>query len=116
MVIEIKRGEIIILDFNPVIGSEQGDIRPAIVLQNNISNKFSPTTIVAPFTSQIFNKNYPTNVFVPKEISGLKKDSNLLLNQIKTIDKSRIKKRVCSLDFPTMIKVDLAIKVSLGLN
>lgn len=115
MVKQIKKGDIVILNFNHSIGSEQGEIRPAVVLQNNISNKYSPTTIVAPLTSQFFKKNYPTNVFVSKEVSGLKKDSSILLNQIKTIDKSRIQKKICSLNYQTMMKIDLAIKVSLGL-
>lgn len=115
MVKEIKRGDIVILNFDPSIGSEQGNVRPAIVLQNNISNKYSRTTIVAPLTSKIFKKDYPTNVFISKEISKLKKGSNVLLNQIKTIDKSRINKKVSSLDSSIMMKIDLAIKVSLGL-
>jgi len=115
MVKNIKRGDIVILNFNPSIGHEQGYIRPAIILQNNISNKYSPTTIVAPLTSQIFKKDYPTNVFISKKISKLKKDSNVLLNQIKTIDKNRIKKIICKLDSEIMKKVDLAIKISLSL-
>src|SRR6056297_3511797 len=111
MVKQIKRGDIVILNFNPAIGSEQGEIRPAVVLQNDISNKYSSTTIVAPLTSQLFKKDYPTNVFISKASSKLKKDSNVLLNQIKTIDKSRIKRKICSLDYQTLMKIDLAIKV-----
>jgi mRNA interferase MazF len=113
---QIKRGEILIIDFEPVKGSEQGRIRPALVIQNNISNENSPTTIVAPITSRVYTKEFPTNVFIQKSISKLDKNSTILLNQIRTIDKSRIIKRISKLDYETMQKVDLAIKVSLGLN
>lgn len=112
---EIKRGDIVLVNFEPVKGSEQGGIRPSLIIQNDIFNRYSPTTIVAPMTSKLFKKEYPTNVFVPKEDSGLDKDSTILLNQIKTIDKSRIIKKVGSLDFFLMNQVDMAVKVSLSL-
>ncbi len=112
---ETKRGDIVLVDFEPVKGSEQGGIRPALIIQNNIYNKYSTTTIVAPITSKLYKKEYPTNVFLYKNDSNLDKDSNILLNQIKTIDKLRIKKKISTLPNEIMNKVDLAIKISLGL-
>ncbi|MBI2499849.1 type II toxin-antitoxin system PemK/MazF family toxin [Candidatus Woesearchaeota archaeon] len=113
---EIKRGEIVLVDFEPVKGSEQGGIRPSLIIQNDIFNKYSPTTIVAPITSKSFKKEYPTNVLIKKEDSKLNLDSTILLNQIKTIDKSRIIKRISSLNIYTMNKVNRAIKVSLSID
>lgn len=113
---EIKRGDFVLVDLNPTLGSEQGGVRPCLILQNNNGNKYSPLTIVAPITSKKFTKEFPTNVFISSSTSGLNKDSTILLNQIKTIDKSRIKKIICSLDSSTINKVDCAIKISLGLN
>jgi len=112
----IKRGEIVLVNLEPVIGSEQGRIRPVLVIQNDISNEFSPTTIIAPITSKVYKKEYPTNVFIPKQNSKLDKDSTILLNQIRTIDKFRIIKKISNLNNFIMKKVDLAIKVSLGLE
>ena len=113
---KIKRGEIFLAILEPVKGSEQGGIRPVLVIQNDTSNQYSPTTIIAPITSKIYEKDYHTNVFIKKEESKLDKDSTILLNQIRTIDKSRIKKYISNLNYLIMNKVDLAIKVSLGLN
>jgi mRNA interferase MazF len=113
---KIKRGEIILANLEPVKGSEQGRIRPVLVIQNDTSNEFSPTTIIAPITSRIYEKEYPTNVFISREDSRLDKDSTVLLNQIRTIDKSRIIKKLHPLDAEIMKKVDLAIKISLDLN
>ena len=113
---KIKRGDILLVNLEPVIGSEQGRIRPVLVIQNDISNEYSPTTIIAPITSKVYKKEYPTNVFLSKQDSKLDKDSTVLLNQIRTIDKSRIKRRISSLNGFTMKKVDLAIKISLDLN
>jgi len=113
---EIKRGDIVLVDFEPVRGSEQGGIRPSLIIQNDIFNKYSPTTIVAPITSKRFNKNYPTNVFISKTESNLNKDSTILLNQIKTIDKTRVIKRIGGLNPMIMMSVDIAIKVSLSLD
>ena len=89
----IERGDIIIVDLEPVKGSEQGGIRPSVIIQNDIGNKYSPTTIIAPITGKKFSKEFPTNVKLLKDDSGLEKDSVILLNQIKTIDKSRIIKK-----------------------
>lgn len=114
--IEIKRGDIVLVNFEPVRGSEQGGIRPSLIIQNDIFNKYSPTTIVAPITSKLFKKEYPTNVLIKKEDSKLNRDSTILLNQIKTVDKSRIVKKISLSDNFTMNKVDRAIRVSLALD
>ena len=112
----VLRGEILLVNFEPIVGSEQGRIRPALVIQNDIFNKISPLTIVAPITSRIYSKEFPTNVFLSKEDSKLKNDSTILLNQIRTIDKKRIVRKLSSLNGHLMRKVDLAIEVSLGLR
>ena len=110
------RGEIVLANLEPVRGSEQGGIRFVLIIQNNEGNKFSPTTIVASITSKKFTKEYPTNIFISKQDSKLKVDSTILLNQIRTIDKSRIIKRIGVLDNFTMNKVDRALKISLALD
>ena len=112
----IIRGEIVVANLELVKGSEQGGIRPVLIIQNDTLNKHAPTTIIAPITSKIYTKEYPTNVIIKKEDSKLKLDSTILLNQIKTIDKKRIIKKIGSLDNFTMNKVDRAIKVSLALD
>lgn len=112
----LRRGGIVIVDFEPVKSSEQGGVRPALVIQNDISNKYSPTTIVALITSKMQTKVHVTNVFLSKKESKLNKDSTILCNQIRTIDKLRIKKIISNLDAHLMFQVDLAIKVSLGLE
>jgi mRNA interferase MazF len=112
----IKRGDIVVARLNPVEGSEQGGIRPVLVIQNDLGNKFSPTTIIAPITSKIFDKEYPTNVFISKQDSNLNEDSTIMLNQIRVVDKSRIHDRISSLSSLIMKKVDLAIKISLQLD
>ena len=111
----IKRGDIFLANLKPVQGSEQGGIRPVLILQNNISNKHSPVTIIAAITSKVFDKEFPTNVFILKQESGLDKDSTILLNQLRTIDKTRLRKKISSLNSFIMKKVDLAIEVSLDL-
>jgi len=114
--VKVLRGDLIIANFEPIRGSEQGRVRPALIIQNNISNEYSPTIIVAPLTSKIYSKDFPTNVFLSKKDSKLSKDSTILLNQIRTIDKSRIKKRISKLNPYVMFQVDIAMKVSLGLS
>ncbi|MDO8459816.1 MAG: type II toxin-antitoxin system PemK/MazF family toxin [Nanoarchaeota archaeon] len=113
---DIKRGDIVLVNFEPVRGSEQGGIRPSLIIQNDIFNKYSPTTIAAPITSKLFKKEYPTNVLIKKGDSKLSRDSTILFNQIKTIDKSRIIKRISSLDNLIMHQVDRSLRVSLSLN
>lgn len=113
---KIKRGEIVLANLEPVVGSEQGRIRPVLIIQNDLSNEFSPTTIVAPITSKIYTKEFPTNVEILPEDSSLKIKSTILLNQIRTIDKSRIIRKFIKLDENVMKKVDFAIKISLSLD
>lgn len=114
--VEIRKGDIFLVDLEPVKGSEQGGRRPCIIIQNDVGNKYAPTTIIAPVTSKEFTRAFPTNVFLGKRDSGLDKDSTILLNQIRTIDKARLVKKIGSLDSGLMSFVDLAIKVSLGLQ
>jgi mRNA interferase MazF len=113
---DIKRGDIVVANLEHVMGSEQGGIRPVLIIQNNLGNKYSPTTIIAPITSSSMDDEYPTNVFILKKDSSLNKDSTILLNQIRTVDKKRLIKKVGSLDIYLMSKVNLAIKISLGLD
>lgn len=112
----IKRGDILLANLEPIKGSEQGGIRPVLVIQNDISNEYSPVTIIAAITSKVFEKEYPTNIFLLKNDSGLEKDSTILLNQLRTIDKSRIIRKISFIDKYIMRKVDLAIKISLDLR
>ena len=112
----IRRGMIVLVRLDPVIGSEQGKTRPAVVLQNDIGNEHSPTTIVGSITSKIFQREYPTDVRIHQSESRLSEESSILLSQIRTIDKSRIVKKISQLGAVTMKKVDLAIKTSLDLG
>ncbi|NLI93836.1 MAG: type II toxin-antitoxin system PemK/MazF family toxin [Peptococcaceae bacterium] len=112
----IKRGEIFYAELNPVIGSEQGGTRPVLVIQNDIGNQYSPTTIIAAITSQISKAKLPTHVEVKAKRSGLERDSVILTEQIRTIDKSRLKEKVAVLDEEVMLRVDEAIEISLGLT
>ncbi|NLP44903.1 MAG: type II toxin-antitoxin system PemK/MazF family toxin [Peptococcaceae bacterium] len=112
----IKRGEIFYAELNPVVGSEQGGTRPVLVIQNDIGNQFSPTTIIAAITSQISKAKLPTHVEVKAKRSGLERDSVILTEQIRTIDKSRLKEKVAVLDAEIMHKVNQAIEISLGLT
>src|SRR3989339_1938079 len=116
MVENIQRGNILLANLEPIKGCEQGGIRPVLVLQNNFYNKYSPVVIVAAITSKEFSKEFPTNVFLLKQESKLDKDSTILLNQIRTIEKQRIIKKISSLDISSMKKVDMALKISLGLD
>ena len=112
----IKRGDIFYADLSPVFGSEQGGMRPVLVIQNDIGNRFSPTVIIAAITSKITKPKMVTHVAVPKSFNGLEKDSVILLEQIRTIDKERLQRKITHLDEPVMKKVDHALKVSLGLS
>lgn len=112
----IRRGEIYFAQLNPVIGSEQGGIRPVLVVQNDIGNQYSPTTIVLAITSQINKAKLPTHVELKAHQYGLDKDSVILGEQIRTIDKSRLKQRIAFLDEELMHKVDQALGISLGLT
>lgn len=112
---QIKRGDIFFADLSPVVGSEQGGTRPVLVLQNDIGNQYSPTTIVAAITSQISKAKLPTHVEVIAKSSGLERDSVILLEQIRTIDKSRLREKVTSLNDELMSEVAQAVEISLGL-
>ncbi|MBO8138019.1 MAG: type II toxin-antitoxin system PemK/MazF family toxin [Desulfotomaculum sp.] len=112
---QIKRGDIFYADLSPVVGSEQGGTRPVLILQNDIGNQYSPTTIVAAITSQIAKAKLPTHVEISSGMSGLNRDSVVLLEQIRTIDKSRLMQRVCTLNADLMSKVNRAIEISLGI-
>ena len=111
----VKRGEIYYADLSPVVGSEQGGIRPVLVLQNDIGNKYSPTVIVAAITSQINKSKLPTHLSIRADQFGIAKDSVILLEQLRTIDKKRLRERVCHIDTDNMKKIDYALKISLGL-
>lgn len=111
----IKRGDIFFADLSPVVGSEQGGTRPVLIMQNNIGNQYSPTTIVAAITSQIDKAKLPTHVEIPKTPQGLGRDSVVLLEQVRTIDKSRLLEKITSLTEDKMKLVNHAIEVSLGL-
>jgi mRNA interferase MazF len=112
----IKRGEIYFAQLNPVIGSEQGGIRPVLVIQNDIGNQYSPTTIVLAITSQINKAKLPTHVELKSEDFGLERDSVILAEQVRTIDKTRLKQRIAMLDEEVMNNVDQALMISLGLT
>lgn len=111
----IKRGEIYYADLSPVIGSEQGGVRPVLIIQNDIGNKYSPTVIAAAITSQREKTKLPTHISVEASDCGLQKDSIVLLEQVRTIDKQRLKEKMGSLDGTSMGKVDKALSVSFGL-
>ena len=111
----VKRGDIYYADLSPVVGSEQGGVRPVLVVQNDIGNKYSPTVIAAAITSQINKAKMPTHIEISAETYGLVKDSVILLEQLRTIDKSRLKDKVCHLDDRILRKVDKALKISLEL-
>lgn len=111
----IKRGEIYYADLSPVVGSEQGGVRPVLIVQNDVGNKFSPTVIAAAITSQKDKNALPTHIEVDAGNCGLAKDSVVLLEQVRTIDKRRLKEKMGSLDNTDMGKVDRALTVSFGL-
>ena len=111
----IKRGDLFWVSLDPVRGSEQGGRRPVLVIQNDIGNEEAPTTIVAPLTTKNFQKEYPTNVHLPKDASGLKFNSTILLSQIRTVDQTRLEKKIGRLSPACLMKVDRAIKISLDL-
>ena len=111
----IKRGDIYYADLSPVVGSEQGGIRPVLIVQNDVGNKFSPTVIAAAITSQRFKTNLPTHIQVDAQGCGLSKDSIVLLEQVRTIDKQRLKEKMGNLDEYDMNRVNRALSVSLGI-
>lgn len=112
----IKRGDIYYADLSPVVGSEQGGIRPVLIVQNDIGNKFSPTVIAAAITSQHSKAQLPTHIKVNADNCGLAKDSVVLLEQVRTIDKRRLKERMGNLGEKDMSRIDRALSVSFGLD
>ncbi len=112
----VKRGDIYYADLSPVVGSEQGGVRPVLIVQNDVGNKFSPTVIAAAITSQKYKTNLPTHISVNSGGCGLAKDSIVLLEQVRTIDKKRLKEHMGTLDNSDMYKIDKALSVSFGLG
>lgn len=111
---QIKRGELYYADLSPVVGSEQGGVRPVLVVQNDIGNKYSPTVIVVAITSRINKAKLPTHIEIEASTYGLEKDSVILLEQIRTLDKSRLQNKIGDLSSTMMKSVDKALLISLG--
>ncbi|MBU0905608.1 MAG: type II toxin-antitoxin system PemK/MazF family toxin [Planococcaceae bacterium] len=111
----VKRGDVFFADLSPVVGSEQGGTRPVLVIQNDIGNRFSPTIIIAAITAQIQKAKLPTHVEINAKKYGFERDSVILLEQLRTIDKSRLTDKITQLDDVLMDAVDEALEISLGL-
>lgn len=114
--IGVKRGEIYYADLSPVVGSEQGGVRPVLIVQNDVGNKYSPTVIAAAITSQKEKTKLPTHISLEAQSCGLTKDSVVLLEQIRTIDKKRLKERMGEIDQSSMSKINNALSISFGLG
>ena len=112
----IRRGDIYYADLRPVVGSEQGGVRPVLIIQNDIGNKHSPTVICAAITSRMNKAKLPTHVELDKAKCAMVKDSVILLEQLRTIDKQRLKEKICHIDRELQEKVDYALMVSLELS
>ena len=112
----VKRGDIFYADLSPVIGSEQGGVRPVLIIQNDIGNRYSPTVICAAITSQINKAKLPTHIEIDSKQCTLVKDSVVLLEQVRTIDKKRLREKICHLDSTVMKRIDKALNISLGLT
>lgn len=113
---QIRRGDIFYADLSPVVGSEQGGLRPVLIVQNDVGNRYSPTVIAAAITSKLSKSKLPTHIDVYADRVGLQRDSVVLLEQMRTIDKQRLKEKMGHLDDDAMHAVDTAISVSLGLG
>lgn len=113
---QVRRGDIYYADLSPVVGSEQGGLRPVLIIQNNIGNKHSPTVVCAAITSKIHKAKLPTHIEIDARKYQIVKHSVVLLEQIRTIDKQRLQEHVCHLDRAIMKKVDEALKISLELH
>jgi mRNA interferase MazF len=111
----VQRGDIYYADLRPVVGSEQGGVRPVLIIQNNIGNRHSPTVICAAITSQMNKAKLPTHVELHSDQYAIAKDSVVLLEQLRTIDKKRLKDKVCHLDNQILLKIDKALEISLEL-
>lgn len=113
---DIKRGEVFYADLSPVVGSEQGGTRPVLIVQNDVGNRHSPTVIAAAITSRQDKTSLPTHIVIKGDSCGLSKDSVVLLEQIRTIDKQRLKEKTGRLDDTDLQKVNRALNISFGLN
>lgn len=111
----IKRGDIYYADLSPVVGSEQGGIRPVLIVQNDVGNRYSPTVIAAAITSRQSKTKLPTHIPIEAQGCGLSKDSVVLLEQVRTLDKRRLKEKMGSVDFNSMEEINRALSVSFGL-
>ena len=114
--ITVKRGDIYYADLSPVVGSEQGGLRPVLIIQNDVGNRYSPTVIAAAITSRMSKTRLPTHIDIYADKAGLAKDSVILLEQIRTLDKRRLKEKMGHLDDDAMLRVDNAIAISFGLG
>ena len=112
----VHRGDIYYADLSPVVGSEQGGVRPVLIVQNDVGNRFSPTVIAAAITSQKDKAKLPTHIQLRSEGSGLARDSIVLLEQIRTLDKRRLKEHMGRLDEESMLRIDEALQISFGLG
>ena len=112
----IKRGDIFYADLRPVVGSEQGGVRPVLIIQNDVGNRHSPTVICAAITSKMNKAKLPTHIEIDASSYGIEKDSVILLEQLRTIDKKRLKDKVCNLDKPMRDQVNHALEISLELT
>lgn len=111
----VQRGDVYYADLSPVVGSEQGGIRPVLVIQNDIGNRFSPTVVVAAITAQIQKAKLPTHVEISADEHGFDRNSVILLEQIRTLDKQRLTDKITKMDDATMSKINHALEISLGL-
>ncbi len=111
----VKRGDIFYADLSPVVGSEQGGVRPVLIIQNDVGNRYSPTVICAAITSQINKAKLPTHIEIESQKYSLAKDSVVLLEQIRTIDKRRLREKIGHIDIELMKKIDKALTISVGL-
>ncbi len=116
MSLKVKRGDLYFANLNNVVGSEQGGIRPVLILQNNVGNRCSPTTIIAPITTKKKSNSLPVHIFLLAKCSKLPQNSYVLLEQIRVIDKVRLMGKIGKLDEKTMKSIDDALKISVGLN
>ncbi|WP_122646279.1 type II toxin-antitoxin system PemK/MazF family toxin [Enterococcus mediterraneensis] len=112
----VKRGDVYFADLSPVVGSEQGGVRPVLIIQNDRGNHFSPTVIIAAITAKMAKPKLPTHIGIKAMEKGIGKDSVILMEQIRTIDKSRLKDKVCHLDSEIMEEVDRALRISVGIE
>lgn len=113
---QVRRGDIFYADLSPVVGSEQGGVRPVLIIQNDVGNRYSPTVIVSAITSQIDKAKLPIHVELQAGEDGLDRDSVILLEQIRTIDKRRLREKIAHLEGPVMEKVNEALAISVGLK